>query len=490
MKSLLTERAAGVLLHLTSLPGPGPSGDFGENAYWFVDFLVEAGVSVWQILPLGASAVGDLSPYHALSAFAGNGRLISAERLLEQGWLTDKDLEQRPADRHELIRRAHEGFSRRANTEDREAYEAFCAAEQDWLDEYTLFMALKRAHEGRAWTQWPEPLRDREPAALREARDGLREQISRNRFEQFVFFRQWRALHRYAASRQIRIFGDMPLFVAHDSADVWVHRDLFLLDGTGAPTVVAGVPPDYFSATGQRWGNPLYDWKRMRDSGFEWWQRRIAAQLALMDFVRIDHFRGLESYWEIPAGEATALNGRWVKAPGDALLHELHRQFDPLPVLAEDLGEISPDVEALRKKYRLPGMKILQFAFDDASDNIHRPHNHEPNFVVYTGTHDNDTTLGWYEGLRESARAEMFEYLGTPPQPMPWPLVRAAFASVARLAVIPMQDLLGLDGKHRMNTPGTNQGNWGWRFTWDQVPEDLAGRVRHMLEIYARLPAR
>lgn len=489
MQSPLAQRAAGVLLHLTSLPGPGESGDLGENAYRFVDFLAAAGYSVWQILPLAAPAVGDLSPYHAVSAFAGNGRLISVEALVRKGWLAEEDLlERRHRDRHELLTRAHEGFRKHATAGDREAYDTFKTTEQHWLDDYTLFMALKRTHGGKAWVAWPEDVRDRHADAMEQAREELHDRISLSRFEQFVFFEQWRALHRYATSSGIRIFGDLPLFVAHDSADVWVHRQQFLLDDTGAPTVVAGVPPDYFSSTGQRWGNPLYDWKQMGESGFDWWRRRVEAQLSLMDLIRIDHFRGLESYWEIPADEETAVNGRWVKAPGDALLEILHAHFDPLPVLAEDLGDISPAVEALREKYRLPGMKVLQFAFEDAADNIHRPHNHEANFVVYTGTHDNNTTLGWLAGLSESNLNEMLEYLGRPSEPMPWPLIRAALASVARLAVIPMQDLLGLDGTHRMNTPGTSEDNWRWRFAWDQVPEDLPGRLRRMLAIYGRLP--
>jgi len=481
----LQRRQAGILLHPTSLPGAWHCGDLGAEAYHFIDFLAAAGQRVWQILPLSPTHA-DLSPYQSLSAHAGNPELISIEALVAQGWLDGEVVPSTaPRAKRSLIQRAWQVFCARADDNARDELARFISEQGHWLDDYTLFRAIKHEQQGRGWSDWPAPLRDRADEALDKIRESHADELAVVRFEQFLFHRQWHALKQYANNKGILIFGDMPIFVSHDSADVWAQRDCFDLDESGHPLVVAGVPPDYFSATGQRWGNPHYDWEWMEADGFRW-QQRLEGQLQLFDLVRIDHFRGFEAYWEIPAHEPTAINGRWVKAPGDALFATLQQRFDPLPVVAEDLGTITAEVNALRKKYALPGMKILQFAFDGSPTNPYLPHNHRRNSVVYTGTHDNDTTLGWYNGLDANARRIVMEYLGQPAEPMPWPLVRAAYSSVARLAVVPFQDVLALGSEHRMNTPGTTSGNWQWRFSWDMVPSDLAERLRRMIDLYRR----
>jgi 4-alpha-glucanotransferase len=479
---VLHRRRAGVLLHPTSLPG----GDLGSDACRFVDFLKEAGLSVWQMLPLGPTHHEDASPYHCLSVHAGNARLISAARLAEWGWI-DADVPDAPAaDRRQLLHRAHRDFRRRARGDEHAAFEEFTRAESEWLEDYALFEALRKEHGSRPWWHWPPPLRDRAAPALVEARARLAADLDEVRFEQFVFARQWRELRAYAHGCGVRLFGDMPIFVAHDSAEVWAQREYFRLDAAGQPIVVAGVPPDYFSAHGQRWGNPLYRWERMRQDGFRWWRARLQNELARFDLVRVDHFRGFEACWEIPAAEETAVNGRWVEVPGEALFDELGKHFGALPLVAEDLGLITPAVHRLRDKYGFPGMLVLQFAFDGGAENPYLPHNHRPDTVVYTGTHDNDTTRTWFEALPAAKQLEVVDYLGYPHEPMPWPLVRAAFMSVARLAVMPMQDILGLGRGNRMNTPGTTEGNWRWRFEWPQLPPDLVPRLRRMVEMYRR----
>lgn len=481
----LQQRQAGILLHPTSLPGPWYCGDLGSEAWHFVDFLAAAGQRVWQILPLGPTH-DDMSPYQSLSAHAGNPQLISIEALQAQGWLEGGITpDPRPEAKAPLIARAWQGFNVRADDGARAELRRFIDASH-WLEDYALFRIIKQVEQGRGWNEWPAPLRDREPAALAALRESHGDELAAIRFEQFVFEQQWQALKRHANGKGITIFGDMPIFVAHDSADVWAQRQCFDLDESGRPTVVAGVPPDYFSATGQRWGNPHYDWEWMEADGFSWWRQRLEGQLRLFDLVRIDHFRGFEAYWEVPVHEETAINGRWVKAPGDALFAALQERFDPLPVVAEDLGTITPEVTELRTKYALPGMRILHFAFDGSPDNPYLPHNHDVNSVVYTGTHDNDTTLGWYASLPEPVRQTMNEYLGQPGEAMPWPLIRAAYASVARLAIVPLQDVLELDGEHRMNTPGTTVGNWQWRFRWEQVAPDRAPRLLRLTELYRR----
>jgi len=483
----LDRRRAGILLHISSLPGPATTGELGPEAYHFVDFLVSAGISVWQTLPIGPTH-GDGSPYQTSSAHAGNPLLISLHTPIEKGWLggdpgggdTLSDEDKRFA-----LGLAWQAFRSKAEPQDREDLAEFILKQAFWLEDYVLFKALQEETR-ECWWSWAKPLRDRQPRALEEARVRLAPRLDYLRFEQFLFFRQWMELKAYANQRGIKLFGDMPIFVAHDSAEVWAHRDLFDLDAKGMPRKVAGVPPDYFSATGQRWGNPLYHWGRMQQDRFAFWMARMHTQLAMFDLIRVDHFRGFEAYWEIPAEDDHAINGRWVAAPGDALFDRLHEEFDPLPLVAEDLGVITPEVEMLRQRYNLPGMKILQFAFNDGPDNPYLPFHHPRNTVVYTGTHDNDTTLGWYRRLDDRTRARVDEYLGRSREAMPWPLIRSALASRAWLAILPMQDVLALGSEHRMNLPGTVEGNWTWRFTWDQVDEDLADRLRRRIAMYGR----
>jgi len=484
----LSRRRAGVLLHPTSLPGGAGCGDLGGDAYKFVDFLSSAGISVWQMLPL-VPTHGDLSPYQGLSVHAGNPLLINLELLREWGWLTES-LEVEPKNfveyRLTALRHAYQGFKAVVDDELRAEFEYFVERNKHWLQDYALFQAIRQAYANTHWLDWPEELREREAFALAEAELNLADAIDYVRFEQFAFFRQWGFLHEYSRQHGVILFGDMPIFVAHDSADVWANREYFSLDDHGRAEVVAGVPPDYFSETGQRWGNPHYRWDRMQADDFKWWKTRMATQLEMFEWVRIDHFRGFEAYWEIPAHEETAINGRWVKAPGDELFESLHKEFDPLPLVAEDLGIITAEVDALRKNHNLPGMKILQFAFGGDSSNPYLPHNQTFDSVVYTGTHDNDTSLGWYEALSAEVQGQLAEYLGYPTEAMPWPLIRSAMASVACLAIIPMQDLLALDGQHRMNTPGTTEDNWRWRFDWQQLNEELAPRVQRLVHQYGR----
>jgi 4-alpha-glucanotransferase len=484
----LAARRAGILLHLTSLPGGGVCGTLGPEAYRFVDFLVAAGQSVWQFLPIGPTH-DDGSPYQCLSLHAGNPLYISAELLVSSGWLEASvaELPATPAIQRRLLSSAYQGFMQRAGEEDRRRFSQFVEANGHWLEDYALYAVLREAHHHASWVEWPKELRDRDPASLETVRQRFRDALELIRFEQFVFSQQWRSLKEYANRRGVLLFGDLPIFVAHDSADVWAQRDYFQLDEAGRSTVVAGVPPDYFSTTGQLWGNPHYRWERMEQDGFQWWVTRIRTQLHMFDLVRIDHFRGFEAYWEIPAGHDTAMNGHWVRAPGDALFEVLRRHFDPLPVVAEDLGLITPEVEALRLRHGFPGMKILQFAFDGGAANPYLPHNHHHLAVVYTGTHDNDTTVAWYNALSRDARRHVDEYLHSASEPMPWPLIRAAMASVATLAMIPMQDVLELGGGHRMNIPGKPDGNWRWRFNWDQVGADLAEHLHDLSRLYGRI---
>ncbi|MHB8535329.1 MAG: 4-alpha-glucanotransferase [Sulfuricaulis sp.] len=486
--AVFERRRAGVLLHPSSLPGGAGIGDLGADAYRFVDFLAQSGFSVWQMLPLSPTH-RDGSPYHSLSLHAGNPLLVSLERLVEWGWLERCDpvgADKAVAHRLACIAQAHRTFSQHASPADRRRFEAFIVAEARWLEDYALYRVLRREFSGQAWFQWPKPLRDREPEALAAARARFVEEMAQVRFEQFVFACQWQTLRAHANERDILLFGDMPIFVAHDSVDVWTQREYFKLDADGQPTVVAGVPPDYFSNDGQRWGNPLYHWERMEADGFRWWIDRLTTEFRRFDLLRIDHFRGFEACWEIPALEKTAVNGRWVKAPGHALFAALKMHFDTLPLAVEDLGLITPEVHALRDSFGLPGMKILQFAFDSGPDNPYLPHQHRIESVVYTGTHDNDTTLAWFNDLPAERQLYVVEYLGYPHEPMPWPFIRAALASVSQLAILPMQDLLALGRGHRMNRPGTTEGNWNWRFTWEQCAPDLTERLRRMLGMYGR----
>ncbi|MCW9024097.1 MAG: 4-alpha-glucanotransferase [Gammaproteobacteria bacterium] len=485
-------RRAGILLHPTSLPGGQDHGDLGHDAYRFIEFLAASGISVWQTLPLGPTHE-DGSPYQCLSAHAGNPDLISLDWLIDKNWLdvslitSDKT---EPEYREQCLKQALAGFTQQADSEQQQAYTEFCSRHQGWLDDYCLFVAIKQHYNGKGWTDWPTPLRLRDPNALEEISQALADKIEQARFEQFIFFSQWVEIRDYAHQHGVYIFGDMPIFVAHDSADVWSKQEYFLLDEQGQATVIAGVPPDYFSETGQRWGNPLYNWPLMIENGFEWWVDRIRTQLELFDIVRVDHFRGFEAYWEIPATEETAINGHWVKAPGEALLKTLYETFSDLSLVAEDLGIITAEVDALRKDFHLPGMKILQFAFGGDASNPYLPHNHEACSVVYTGTHDNDTTLSWYTSLPEEQQKQILEYMGCKSDAdMPWPIIKMALASVADMAVLPMQDILALDGEHRMNKPGTTEGNWNWRFEWEQIPAGLAEKMQVLIKRYGRKPA-
>jgi 4-alpha-glucanotransferase len=487
-------RRSGILLHPTSLPGRWGNGDLGAEAYRFVDFLQASGQTIWQILPLGPTHFHG-SPYQSLSVHAGNHLLISIADLMTKGWLDSREVDKTPVNtngdnlqfRYHLLESAYSGFCERAEHQDQVALQDFIAEEHSWLEDYALYQALRKEHDGKDWSHWPAQLRDRKPAALKKARSRLLGLINQIYFEQYVFYRQWSALKTYANQRNVLIFGDMPIFVDYDSSDVWVHRDLFELDEKGKPTVVTGVPPDYFSATGQRWGNPHYRWQVMLANDFHWWKGRIKTQLKYFDLIRIDHFRGFEAYWEIPADHLDARGGHWVKAPGDQLFQSLREYFGELPLVAEDLGLITPEVKELRERYHLPGMKILQFAFDSDWHNPYLPHNHEPHMVIYTGTHDNDTTLGWFRHLSREKRQYVNEYLGNVDEKMPWPMIRCALASVARMAIIPMQDILMLGGEHRMNTPGTTSGNWKWRFEWQQMPVDTSEHLRHYTQLYGRI---
>jgi 4-alpha-glucanotransferase len=495
---MLPDRASGILLHPTSLPGPHGAGDFGADARAFIDWLASAGQTFWQVLPLGSIGIGD-SPYMGSSAFAGNPLLIDLVELVEQGWLNAKEIVPpvgaddtrvdyaiQFAFRLPLLRKAARAFMTSASQAARADFDAFRAAEADWLDDYALFMALDATYPGVEWSAWPAPLSRRESGALAKAATTHAEAIRFWMFCQWCFARQWSALKRYANERGVRIIGDVPIFVAYHSADAWARQDLFELDAAGRQTVVAGVPPDYFSATGQRWGNPLYRWPAHRAEGYAWWRRRMRRALDLADVVRIDHFRGFAAHWEIPAADPDAINGHWVEGPGAELFQAFRGAFPELPIIAEDLGIITPDVVALRDDFGLPGMRVMQFAFGDDARNPYLPHNYSANTVAYTGTHDNDTTLGWWSraSAREHALAQ--HYLGTDGGAMHWTMMRALSASVARWVIYPMQDVLGLDSTARMNVPGVSMGNWRWRFTWNQVEAWHARVLREMGAVHGR----
>jgi 4-alpha-glucanotransferase len=503
-------RRAGVLLHPTSLPGPHGAGDLGPAAGAFVEWLAEAGQRLWQVLPLAPTGYGD-SPYQALSAFAGNPLLVSLDDLVARGWLSREALRDVPRFRPgeadyaalipwkaRLLRTAAERFAAEATPGDRAGLEAFRAREAGWLEDLALYLAVKEQHGGAPWTAWGAGLSRRDPDALSRARSALRAEIDAHVFAQWAFDLQWSALREYARARGVAIMGDVPLYLAHDSAEVWAHRELFQLDPDGRPGAVAGVPPDYFSATGQLWGNPLYEWKVHAATGFAFWVERMRSNLRLFDLVRLDHFRGFEAYWEVPAGAATAEGGRWVPAPGGALLETLRARLGALPLVAENLGVITPPVEELRRRFGLPGMAVLQFAFgDDPQADSFKPHNYVRDLVAYSGTHDNDTALGWWrseagDGSTRTAagiaaeRAHALAYLATDGADMSWALVRGVYASVADLAITPLQDLLGLGSEARMNRPGTTSGNWRWRVAEGALGPALAARVRALAALYGR----
>jgi 4-alpha-glucanotransferase len=493
----LTERASGILLHPTALPGPYGIGDLGLTARKFIDLLQEGGQKVWQILPLGPTGYGD-SPYSSFSAFAGNPLLISLESLVASGDLSEEEITPpsfSPAVvdfgavrifKSDRLRQASDGFSLRATEERRNRFADFCTEEAYWLDDYVLYNAIRRHEGNRPWVEWPPALRDRDPEALLAIRAELRDTVAVENYCQFVFAEQWKDLKAYAAARGVSLFGDLPIFVAEDSADVWAHRHYFQLDKEGRATRVAGVPPDYFSSTGQRWGNPLYNWERLRADGFSWWIDRLRRNLVLYDLIRIDHFRGFAACWSIPASEPTAVHGRWEHVPGQEFFTAATACLGALPVIAEDLGHITPDVEALRDHFGYPGMKILHFAFGGGADNPYLPHNYQRNCVVYSGTHDNDTTVGWWQQLGEEERNAVSRYLGRAVDDPVAELLRLAAASVSRLCIYPLQDLLRLDSAARFNRPGAAEGNWQWRCQEDSLLPSRMEFLRDLTTLYGR----
>lgn len=476
--NVFNRRRSGALLHITSLP----SGKMGTDAYRFVDFLHQSGMTLWQMLPLGPTH-GDQSPYQCLSAHAGNNTLICFDQIRAQSWASLDPLE---TDIQTLTSAAYPQFERQASDELKAKFTAFCQAHAEWLEDYILFCEIRELHQNKAWFDWPQPFRQRDSFALNKVKSEQQLALNIRRFEQFIFFQQWHDLKQYANSKGILLFGDMPIFVAHDSADVWSNSKLFTLDEHGQSTRVAGVPPDYFSETGQRWGNPLYEWPEHQLEDYQWWQNRLTTQLALFDLIRIDHFRGFEACWEIPASCDTAMDGQWVKAPGEALFDKLIAVFGELPLVAEDLGIITDEVTALREKYAMPGMKILQFAFGGNADNPYLPHHHQYDSVAYTGTHDNDTTLGWHQALDPHTKAHIKQYVGDCNDDIVWQMNRVALKSVAQLAILPMQDILALDGRHRMNVPGTTEGNWAWRFDWKWLDPKTSDNLKQLNEVYGR----
>lgn len=552
-------RSSGLLLHPTSLPSATGVGELGPAAYAFVDFLEKAGQKLWQVLPLGPTGYGN-SPYACYSAFAGNPFLISLDALVQQGLLKKEGLEplaQLPKDhvdfgkmwemKEKLLNEAFQTFRREATPSQRQALVSYCEAPlvSLWLEDYALFMALKQAHEGQSWTDWEPVLKQRDPGALRHVQDQLGEQIWFQRFMQWVFDSQWSALRRYAHEKGIKIVGDIPIYVAHDSADVWSQPHMFFLDGEGNSTVVAGVPPDYFSETGQLWGNPLYRWDFAERSGYTWWIHRFRVLFSRVDRVRLDHFRGFEAYWEVPAAEKTAINGRWVKGPGKRMFQAVERALGVMPIIAEDLGIITPEVEALRDTFDFPGMKILQFAFGGDEKNPYLPHNYIPNSVVYTGTHDNDTLVGWLRAEKPEVLEKLWAYVGKTPEgvpaaepqaapatpekapeaaavpaeapadsakaasdeptekpqsttpqsttaqstghPLAWDVIRLAMASVSSLCILPVQDVLELGTDARMNTPSSPEGNWTWRYQEGTLTDALAEKLRALTVRYNRV---
>ena len=493
----LESRSCGVLLHPTSLPGPHGVGDLGFEAYRFVEFLKRAGQNLWQVLPLGPVGPGN-SPYDSRSAFAGNSLLIADAWLVEHGLLDSGDLgDPGPAvDRADYdvawtrkeprIRLAFDRFRRTGSLDLQQRFEYFQWHEAGWLEDFALFEALHDAHGSAAWIDWEPALVHRDPGALQNARAQLCDEIRYHTFVQFVFDSQWRELRRFANEHGIRIVGDVPIYVSFDSADVWANQEIFQLDELGQPILVAGVPPDYFSVSGQLWGNPVYRWEVVESRGYRWWVERFRRVLELADLARVDHFRGFQAGWNVPAGEPTAINGWWTQGPGVTIFKQLANSLGSLPIIAEDLGIITDDVTALREQLGLPGMNVLQFAFGSGNDNKYLPHNYSQNAVVYTGTHDNDTTVGWLRKLDASTRKNVTEYVGWCEDNTLWALIRLAYASVARTAIIPAQDLLELDSHARMNTPGTVEGNWSWRALPGAFSPELAEKLASLARIFGR----
>lgn len=500
MSTASANRISGILLHPTSLPSPYGIGDLGQSAYEFVDFLEKAGQHLWQILPLTPTGYSH-SPYSSFSAFAGQTLLISPKHLEELGLLKEWELTTGPDNNEDLVqyekvvpwkeqilRVAFSRFEEGENEELQEEYEQFFRDNSDWLEDYSIYMACKEMHDGKEWYNWDESYRKATQKVKTELKKLLKSEIAYHYFVQFIFYKEWTELKAYANAKGIKIIGDMPLFVSLDSADVWANRKLFQLDTKGYPTVVAGVPPDYFSETGQLWGNPLYNWDAHEKDGFEWWVARVRHQLELTDFLRIDHFRGLESYWAVPADEETAMNGEWVKAPGKALFEAIERKLGKgLPVIAEDLGTITPEVIELREHFDFPGMKVLQFAFESEDESSFLPHQFTTtNCVCYTGTHDNNTTRGWYDEASEYSRDKVRRYMNTDGNSIHWDFLRTCFGTIAAYAIVPMQDVLGLGADARMNVPGVAHNNWAWRYRQDALSDGLAEGLGTITQLYGR----
>ena len=492
------KRSAGILLHPTSLPGGFGIGDAGDSAFEFIDMLVESGQSLWQILPLGPTGYGD-SPYQCFSALAGNPMLIDLSQLAKEGDLEWAELGESPefpeekvdygpviSFKNALLQRAAQRFRKSKHSRRSELFEHFCKENEDWLDDFALFMALKDAHGGAVWNTWERDLVTRQPGALQEWRERLDETIFAQRYFQFQFFRQWDKVKAAANNEGIQIVGDIPIFVAYDSVDVWAHPELFFLDDDLLPTRVAGVPPDYFSPTGQLWGNPLYDWDKVAENDYAWWIRRFEQILTTVDIVRLDHFRGFAAYWAIDAGEPTAVKGEWEPGPGAQFFEAVRDALGELPIIAEDLGHITEDVTALRDRFSFPGMNILQFAFASGPSNPYLPHNLAHNSVIYTGTHDNDTTLGWYQSREQEELDACHQYLGPVNEPINWALARMAYRCISDLAILPLQDVLGLGTEGRMNTPGKLGGNWSWRYTKGAILPHHRAKLLEMALTYGR----
>ena len=485
------KRRAGLLLHPTSLPGYIDNGDIGHEAYRFIEFLNACGFKIWQMLPLGPTHE-DKSPYQCLSSHAGNPLLISLDWLEDRGWLNRKNLylnEQQEKFRLDCLQQAGEKFYQINDKVWMRKLDEFTKKNISWLDDYTLFMAFKNRYKNDPWYDWPYSVRHRDTITLDDARKDLQDTIKQVTFEQFIFFTQWHEIRDYAKKYEIELFGDMPIFVAKDSADVWAKRENFLINHDGEMDFIAGVPPDAFTDEGQRWANPLYDWEYMQSTDFSWWKERFATQLELFDIIRIDHFRGLQACWQIPANDDTAKNGLWVEVPGREMLNKLFETFHSLPLVAEDLGVITEQVIELKNNFKLPGMKVLQFAFNENFNNPHLPHNHELNDVVYTGTHDNDTTLGWLSDENSCHKNHFEEYTGLKIESSEqalWTTIRLALSSVSFLSILPMQDILVLDTSARMNVPGTITGNWLWRFEWEQVKPEMIEKISRLISLYQR----
>lgn len=492
-------RLSGILLHPISLPSRGGIGDFGQAAYQFIDFLAASRQGLWQVLPLGPPANGN-SPYSSTSAFAGNPLLVSLERLADHGWIDRSRLSSLPGEVHPinydevrhhklpLIAEAADNFAERADARAKERFEQFCSENSWWLEDFVLYDALRDRYAKQCWKHWPNGLARREESAMKTARSELASEMARRRITQFFFYEQWHALRQYCAEKSIRVVGDIAIFVDYDSADVWANRELFRIKDDLEPEVVSGVPPDAFSSTGQRWGNPLYNWDAMRARGYKWWIHRLRWAAQTCDFIRLDHFRGFAQFWEIPAHEETAMNGRWVDGPRDELFNKVREALGGLPFFAEDLGFVTPDVHELRERHQIPGMAVLQFGFGDPGAHVYLPHRLSPDRVVYTGTHDNDTTLGWWKNVSDYERRAVESYVGHCADGVNWALIRAAQTSPASFAVYPLQDVLGLGSEARMNTPSKHDGNYHWRFHPGELKQEFAQRLSQLSEVADRLP--